>query len=146
MPAPGYVLAVLASVLWGLTYCLDERALAGVSPQRLYFLHSLCGCVVVGSLLLLQGHAPADLVRIDVPGVSRGIVLASMIVGTAAALAIFGSIQSLGATRAALLEISYPLFVAVFAVLLFRERLDPGVLAGGGFIALGSAIIVLTSR
>ena len=62
------------------------------------------------------------------------------------ALAIFGSIQSLGATRAALLEISYPLFVAVFAVLLFRERLDPGVLAGGGFIALGSAIIVLTSR
>ena len=142
----GYALAVAAAVLWGLTYCLDERALAGVSPQRLYFLHSLCGCVVVGGLLLFQGHTPADLVRIDVPGVSRGLILTNMLVGTVAALAIFGSIQSLGATRAAVLEISYPLFVALFAVLLFRERLDPAVLVGGGFIAAGSAIIVLTSR
>jgi len=146
MPSPGYVLAFLASVLWGLTYCLDERVLAGMSAPRLFFLHSLCGCVVVGGALVLQGTAPADLVRIDVPGVSRGLLLTNVLVGVLAALAIFASIQSLGAARAAVLEISYPLFVAIFSVLLFRERLDPAVLVGGGFIAAGAAIIVLWAR
>jgi drug/metabolite transporter (DMT)-like permease len=143
MQYQGFLLAVLASALWGLTYCLDERVLAGLSIYRLYFLHSLCGVLVVGSLLLLQGHSPMSLVRIDGPGVSLPLLATTMLVGTAAGLAIFGSIQALGASRAAVLEISYPLFVAVFAYLLFREPLAPAVLVGGVFIFIGATIIVL---
>lgn len=146
MPATGYVLAFAAAVLWGLTYCLDERVLAGVPAARLYFLHSLCGCIVGGAILLARGHSVADILRLDAPGVSRGLLLVTAITGAIAALAILGSIQALGATRAAVLEISYPLFVALFSVFLFRERLDPAVLLGGGFIAAGAAIIVLGSR
>jgi hypothetical protein len=33
--AAGFVLAVVAAVLWGLTYCLDERVLAGMSVFKL---------------------------------------------------------------------------------------------------------------
>lgn len=146
MPSSGYLLALAASLLWGLTYCLDERVLAGVPAERLYFLHSLCGCVVAAAILLARGNPPGDLVRLDGAGVSRGLVLVTAVTGAVAALAILGSIQALGATRAAVLEISYPLFVALFSVVMFRERLDPAVLAGGGFIAAGAAIIVLGSK
>ena len=56
----GFVLAIAASVLWGLTYCLDERVLVGMSVFKLYFLH----CIVGAAVLLAQGSAPASLFRI----------------------------------------------------------------------------------
>jgi drug/metabolite transporter (DMT)-like permease len=143
MPHHGYLLAILASVLWGLLYVLDEKLLEGISIYRLYFLHSIAGAAVAGAILLLQGHSPASLVRFDSTAVSLPLVVATMVVVSCACLAIFGSIQALGASKAAVLEISYPLFVAVFSWLLYREQMQLPVLIGGGFIFVGAAIIVL---
>jgi drug/metabolite transporter (DMT)-like permease len=67
----------------------------------------------------------------------------TLITATAAALSILASIQLLGAGKSAVLEISYPLFVAVFSVLLFKGQLQSQVVLGGIFIFIGSAIIVL---
>jgi drug/metabolite transporter (DMT)-like permease len=142
MPLHGYLLAVAAAVLWGLLYVLDERLLAAMSIYRLYFLHSLAGVTVAGAVLLAQGESPLSLLRISWPGVGPGLVLATMAVVALACLAIFASIQTLGAGRAAVLEISYPLFVAAFAWLLFRQPVEWPVLVGGVFIFVGSAIIV----
>lgn len=139
----GYALAVCASVLWGLTYCLDERVLASLSVYKLYFLHCLCGLVVAGAILLLQGHSPASLVRIDTGAVSLPLIGLTLVTATAAALCILGSIQLLGADKSAVLEISYPLFVALFSVLLFQGQLQFEVVLGGIFIFIGAAIIVL---
>jgi hypothetical protein len=50
-----------------------------------------------------------------------GLTLAT---ATAAALSILGSIQLLGAGKTAVLEISYPLFVALSSVLLFKGQLE----------------------
>lgn len=145
MPVLGYVLAVLAAVLWGLTYCLDERVLAGMSVTRLYFLHCLCGTVVAGGFLLARGHSPAALVRLDATTAGPALVALTLATATAAALCILGSIQLLGAHRSAVLEISYPLFVALFSTLFFQGRLEWPVVIGGGFILAGAAIIVLAS-
>lgn len=141
-PMHGYLLAIAAAVLWGLLYVLDERLLAGISIYRLYFLHSLAGLVVAGAVLLAQGESPASLVRFSFPGAGFPIVLATMAVVVLACLAIFSSIQALGASRAAVLEISYPLFVAIFAWLLYRQPIQWPVIVGGIFIFIGSAIIV----
>ena len=65
------------------------------------------------------------------------------VTATAAALSILASIQVLGASKSAVLEISYPLFVAVFSVLFFGGQLQLPVVVGGVFIFIGSAIIVL---
>lgn len=143
MTTAGYTLAVLAAVLWGLTYCLDERVLAGMSVFRLYFLHCLCGAVVAGVILLLQGESPASLLRLAAPGDSTPLVVLTLATATAAALSILGSIQLLGAGTSAVLEISYPLFVAVFSVLFFGGRLEWPVVVGGGFIFVGAAIVAL---
>ena len=140
---PGFLLAVLASVLWGLTYCLDERVLSSLSVFKLYFLHCLCGMLVAGVILLAQGASPAGLFAIDTTKSSLPLVGLTLITATAAALSILGSIQLLGANKSAVLEISYPLFVALFSVLLFKGQLQLPVVVGGVFIFIGSAIIVL---
>ena len=139
----GFVLAVLASVLWGLTYCLDERVLSSVSVFKLYFLHCLCGALVAGTILLIQGVSPAGLFTIDTAKSSLPLIGLTLVTATAAALSILGSIQLLGANKSAVLEISYPLFVALFSVLFFRGQLQLPVVLGGVFIFIGSAIIVL---
>jgi len=46
------------------------------------------------------------------------------------------------ASRAAVLEISYPLFVALFAWVFCRQPIQWPVIVGGIFIFIGSAIIV----
>lgn len=143
MNSLGFGLAVLASILWGLTYCLDERVLASLSVFKLYFLHCLCGVLVAGVVLLIQGSSPAALFSIDTAKSSLPLVGLTLITATAAALSILSSIQLLGAGKSAVLEISYPLFVALFSVLLFKGQLQPQVMLGGAFIFVGSAIIVL---
>ncbi len=143
MNSTGYVLAVMASVLWGLTYCLDERVLASLSVFKLYFLHCLCGVLVSAAILVAQGHTPGSLIRFDTTAVSLPLVGLTLVTATAAALCILGSIKLLGADTSAVLEISYPLFVALFSVLLFQGHLQIQVVIGGLFIFVGAAIIVL---
>ena len=139
----GLVLAVLASILWGLTYCLDERVLSSMSVFKLYFLHCMCGALVAGAILIVRGASPASLFTIDTAKASLPLVGLTLLTATAAALSILGSIQLLGASKSAVLEISYPLFVALFSVLLWKGQLQLPVVVGGMFIFVGSAIIVL---
>jgi drug/metabolite transporter (DMT)-like permease len=141
--ATGFVLAILAAVLWGLTYCLDERVLAGMSVFKLYFLHSLVGAAVAAAVLLVQGQRPAALFRVDASEVGLPLLAVTLATATAAAFAILGSIQLLGAGKSSVLEISYPLFVAIFSTAFFGGHLQPQVLVGGGFIFAGAAIIAL---
>lgn len=137
----GYVLAFVAAVLWGLTYCLDEKVLESLSVPKLYFLHSLCGVLLAGVILLAQGKSLASMFHVE-PAV-RPLMAVTLVTATAAAFAILGSIQTLGAGTSAVLEISYPLFVALFSVLFFKGQLELPIIIGGAFIFIGSAIIVL---
>ncbi len=139
----GFGLAILAAVLWGLTYCLDEQVLASLSVWKLYFLHCAVGATVAGAILLAQGHSPASLFRLDAAQASPKLVGITLVTATAAALAILASIQLLGAAKSSVLEISYPLFVAVFSCLFFGGQLQLPVVIGGGFIFVGAAIIAL---
>ena len=81
--------------------------------------------------------------RFDTSAASLPLVGLTLVTATAAALCILGSIQLLGADTSAVLEISYPLFVALFSVLLFQGQLQFQVIVGGMFIFIGAAIIVL---
>lgn len=143
MNTTGYMLAFLAAVLWGLTYCLDEKVLDSLSVPKLYLLHSTCGVLVAGAILLWQGHSLGGLLHVAPASVSLPLLAVTLVTATAAAFAILGSIQLLGAGTSAVLEISYPLFVAVFSVLLFHGQLELPVVIGGIFIFIGSAIIVM---
>ncbi|MFN8858187.1 MAG: EamA family transporter [Planctomycetaceae bacterium] len=141
----GYVLAVLASALWGLTYCLDDRLLEGQSIYRLYYLHALGGMLLTAPLLWWQGDTLLPLAATshgEAPPSPSWLIVVTMLVATLAALWILKSIPLLGAQRAAVFEISYPLFVVLFGALLFGQSVSPRVLIGGALIFAGAFVIM----
>ena len=101
------------------------------------------GALVAGLILIVQGHSPASLFRLDASEASLPLVAITLVTATVAAFAILTSIQLLGAAKSSVLEISYPLFVAVFSCLFFGGQLQLPVVIGGGFIFVGAAIIAL---
>ena len=139
----GYFLAILAAALWGLNYALDQRALSSLPVLKLYFLHSIFGVVVSAAIWVGMGRPLAHLSLFSTHSISLRLIALTLVIGTAAGLVIFASIQALNASRASVIEISYPFFVALFSYLLFGETINWAVLAGGATIFCGAAIIVV---
>lgn len=139
----GYLLAFMASALWGLTYTLDEKVLEDIPPVKLYFLHCVVGLFISGSVWIANGGKISELYPSASESANRKILMASMLIGCMAGLAIIASIVRLGASLAAILEISYPIFVLAFSWILFGKTTNRSVMVGGALIFLGSAIIIV---
>jgi len=142
----GYILAFLAAALWGMTYTLDEKVLEEYPPVKIYFLHCATGVLISAAVWVACGGRLAELVPASSATSNRRILAASMIIGCLAGLAIVASIVRLGASMAAILEISYPVFVLGFSWALFGRTTNWGVVLGGSLIFLGSAVIILFGR
>jgi len=56
------------------------------------------------------------------------------------------SITAKSATLAGLVEISYPIFIALFSYLLFKSRVSVSTLIGGGIIFCGIFVIYYFNR
>lgn len=73
----------------------------------------------------------------------RLAILAIIVTSAAGALLLIASIAGKNATLAALIEISYPVFVVLFAWILFGEyHLTPRVMLGAGLIITGVLLII----
>ncbi len=70
-----------------------------------------------------------------------------MSTSVAGALLIYMAIGEKNATLASLIEISYPLFVAFFAWVFFREvQINLATVLGGAMILGGVAVVFLSNR
>jgi drug/metabolite transporter (DMT)-like permease len=71
-------------------------------------------------------------------------ILALALTSLAGSVLLYLSISGKNATLASLIEITYPVFVVLFAFLLFRQmNLNASVLIGAGLVFAGVAVIVL---
>jgi drug/metabolite transporter (DMT)-like permease len=140
----GYWVALLAAAMWGLGYTLEQRLLVNLQPNKFFFMQSV---VVVGltvMVYLVTKRSLSELMRVD-PEVNYKLLVLTMAINIAATLAILISIQSLGAARAALIEISYPIFVVVFSYVIFGQSVNWATLFGGTLIFLGVGIVIVWS-
>jgi drug/metabolite transporter (DMT)-like permease len=135
--------SLTAAIIWGINYAASGRVLArGVSATSLFFLDSLFALLTMGALLVATGRAGKLATEIRGLGPDVFWLFISMACSTAAALLIFMAIGAKNATVASLIEISYPLFVAFFAWLFFREvQINWSVIVGGAMI-LGGVLVV----
>ena len=140
MTAPWYATALAAAVVWGVHYPLIDFALRRISPFSVLVL------TVVGVVALMPWFAPelaqdaATLKRL--PWRERLPIAAIALTSVVGSLLLFISIGAKNATLASLIEISYPVFVALFAYLLFREwHFNAGVAAGAVLVFAGVALI-----
>ncbi len=136
--------ALAAAVIWGINYAVSGRLLEkGLSPQALFFLDLVFGTVAVGLVLTFTGKWPAAVTQVR--GLSMGDLgwlLVALGASTAAGLLIFMSIGAKNATLASLIEVTYPIFTAFFAWMLFRQAtLNTGTILGAALIFAGVLIV-----
>ena len=138
------IYALAAAVIWGINYAVSGRLLEkGLSPQALFFVDLVFGAAAVGALITLSGKWNASVAQVR--GLSAGDfawLLIAVAAATAAGLLIFLSIGAKNATLASLIEVTYPLFTAFFAWILFRQTtLNAATLVGGVLIFIGVFIV-----
>lgn len=140
-----YVAALGAAVVWGVHYPLIEYALKRISLYGTLFL-TILGIALVAPLFHADlSHDWQTLFAL--PTRERLLILAIPLTTLIASALLYLSIDDKNATLASLLEISYPVFVAAFTFVLFREHhLNTLVVAGGLLVFAGVSLIIVSQR
>ncbi len=144
MSIPWYLAALGAAVIWGIHYPLIGNALRTVSPASVMLL-------TVAPIVLIVPWFHREILTdyralLALDWGSRTAILSIAATSTIATVLLLLSIGSKNATLASLVEISYPLFVALFTFVIFRENhVNASVLAGAVLIFAGIALIALNN-
>ncbi len=138
----GFIFALLASAFWGITYVVNEQVFKHISVTTAFAVDFL----VIGLLALVwglhTGEIKADARTISSSGEVSWLVLSGIAVLLIAEIFIALSIVNKNATLAGLIEITYPLFIALFAYILFRESQLTLMTALGGLLILSGVFVV----
>lgn len=138
---PWYVAALAAAVVWGLHYPLVAHALRHLSAVGVLLLTILGIAAMALINLKAVGNDFAALRGMDARG--RTLVMLLPLTSLLGSWLLYVSIGQKNATLASLIEISYPVFVALFAYVLFRETtLDALTLIGAAMVFAGVGLII----
>lgn len=140
--------AVAASVCWGMSYAASGPILKkGFSP--LVFFFGYCCFGLLGALvsLIASGKVASAITLRGLDRQDLGWFLFSVMGSALGAYLTYAAMSAKNPTLASLIEISYPLFVVVFAWVFFREcQLNAMTVAGGILVLAGVAVITLGER
>lgn len=142
------VYALAAAIIWGVSYAASGRVIErGMAPLTFFFYYAAFGTLIGALTVAATGRLvslASDLKGLGPDWVWFAVALVSSAAGT---LLIYVAIGEKNATLASLIEISYPLFVAIFAWLFFRQvEFNAMTIVGAGLILGGVAIVYLANR
>lgn len=141
------IFAIGASIFWGMSYVLSEQIYKHVSVISSLSIMLLVSGLVVGLVGLFSGTLPKDFNTILESNKVLGLVAAGTFFLIIAELCIGFSIVNKNATIAGLIEISYPVFIALFSYLLFKEnQINVATAIGGAVVFIGIGIIYWFNR
>lgn len=149
LTAPGFwiVYAISAAVLWGLSYTMTEQVMKKLSAMTVMFFCSLGGVIFALTAGLIIGSFKKDWQIIKTAGPELKLLGICVAVVMIANVFILLSIKAKNATMAGMIEITYPLFTAIFAWVLFREsQMTTGTLIGFVLIVVGVACIYFLDK
>lgn len=136
------VFALTASMLWGLLYVLNEQVYKYISIGTSFVIASLAGTVFFFVLAMQQGVFFKDLHVLSTNRHVQILLAVDIAVFLLAELFIAMSITQKNATLAGIVEISYPVFIAIFAYYIFREdTLNISTIAGALLIFAGILVV-----
>jgi len=144
---PWWFYSIVAAVVWGLHFNLVARIMK-VMPSDVYApltLFLITALSIFALLPFMYEKIFANVMLLwQADNSIRLSVLVLIFTTIVAANLLYIAMQlSPNPTVASLLDITYPLFIAVIAWLLYRENhLDWSVLLGGGMILAGAMLIV----
>lgn len=143
-----FVYALSAAVIWGVSYAASGRAIErGVSPIVFFTLYAIVGSMIGLGALAATGKLTSMPAEIRSVGNDWTWLVIAVVTSGIGALLIYMAIGEKNATLASLIEISYPVFVAFFAWLFFREtQFNFGTVIGGAMIIGGVSIVYLSNE
>jgi drug/metabolite transporter (DMT)-like permease len=143
-----FVYALSASVIWGISYAASGRAIErGVSPLVFFTLYATVGALMGAAALTATGKLATFPDEIRAVGKDWVWLAVAVLTSGIGALLIYMAIGEKNATLASLIEISYPLFVAFFAWLFFREtQFNLATIFGAALIIAGVGVVYLGNR
>ena len=141
------ILALGASIMWGLTYVLNEQVYKKISVITSIGISALFMSIAMLVAAYAGGLLKRDLTAISSSNKLFFLVVAETIALILAELFIGFSITNKNATLAGLIEISYPIFIALFAYLIIKEtQVNIGTVFGGILIFVGVAVIYFFNK
>ena len=138
---PWYIFAVGAAIIWGLHFNLLSKAMTVISPITAYWLPTV---IMVIGLPFFYKTVYSDLVAVYHSGwdIKLPVIIISF-TSFAASMCIYQAIQMHNPMHAGLIEITYPIFLTIFALILYQQNyFNLSTLIGGGLIMAGSALII----
>lgn len=141
MSIPWYMAAIGAAVVWGIHYPLIDFAMKRLSVYTVLLI-SVLPVLFLMPVFLRDLARDVDIFR-QLPTYEQWLVAAISLTSTLGAVLLYISVSSKNATLASIIEISYPVFVVLFAYLLFRQvHVNTSVILGGLMILFGAGLII----
>ena len=140
--------ALAASLCWGMSYAASGPLLRkGLSPLVFFLGYSLFGFLGALLVMLFTGRIFTFLKSNTLTSADLSWFLFSIAGSALGAYLTYAAMGAKNATLASLIEISYPLFVVLFAWLFFHQmEMRPITIAGGLLVLAGVAVIILGER
>ena len=136
------IFSILAAVVWGGDYIFAEQVIKKISLFSFLAIQLCFAFIIASGIALLSGHLKKDLATVGSSSQLLWFLILGIVAFTAGNLFILGSIHSKNATLAGLIEISYPLFIAIFAYLFFKEAQITFATAIGGLLIFGGVFVI----
>ena len=141
MQIPWYITALGAALIWGIHYPLIDHALKKISLLGVLVL------TVIPVLLItpfFSATLASDYQAFKTLDVTDKLSIAAIgLTSLLASVLLFMSIEGKNATLASLIEITYPVFVAIFSYILFKHsHVNASIILGGIMVITGASIII----
>ena len=142
-----FVYSLVAAVLWGGSYVLYEQIMKTMSAASAMFYTAFGTVFFYLVVSVFDKTLLPDWQTVKSGGRETWMIAGVIVVNALANLLLLVSMKMKNATLSGLIEISYPLFTALFAWLFLKEaQLSPGTFAGALLIFAGVACIYYFSR
>ena len=136
------ILSLTASIFWGMAYAFNEQVYKEISIFSALAITSVVLFAVALIAAVWMGTLRKDLVSLGNSRTGLFMLLAASGTTVAAEILIASAIHDKSATLASLIEISYPVFVTLFAILLFGESEINSMTVAGGILILAGVFLV----
>ncbi len=145
MQIPWYFAALAAAITWGIYYPLVDMALKKISLYSVILLSMIPVLLVMPFFMKTVSD---DLETVRTLPVHEQWVFASLgLIGLFGEVMVYLAITGKNATLASLIEMTYPVFVVIFAYVLYRQiHVTASVFIGGLMIFIGAGLIIYNNR
>ena len=145
MHIPWYIAALGAAITWGIYYPLVDMALKRISLYSVILL-SMIPVLLVMPLFLRTVSNDIETVK-ALPASEQWVIAVLGLIGLFGEVMVYIAITGKNATLASLIEMTYPVFVVLFAYVFYRHmHVTASVFVGGLMILVGAGLIIYNNQ